>query len=246
MDVSNKAVLITGAAGGIGGASAIYLARMGARVGLCDLPGSGLDEKVAELNAEERGDHVAFPADLTRPEEVDALLRQCQASFGRLDCLVTAAGTFPEAAIVDMTDDQWRKVIAINLDSVFYLARGLSPLISDGGAIVNVASVAAHRGSLNHAHYAAAKAGVLGLTRSLSLELAPRAIRVNAVSPGLIDTAMIRELMATRGDKLQAAIPLSRLGRPDEVASAIAFLCSDAASYITGETLHVNGGFHMG
>ncbi len=245
MDFSNRTILVTGAAGGIGGATAARFAGLGARVALCDLDATALDKTLAGLDGDERR-HLVLPADLTNPVEVEALARQCKDAFGHLDCVVTAAGTFPEAAIADMSDEEWRRVLAVNLDSVFYLARSLSPQLRDGGAIVNVASVAAYRGSLNHAHYAAAKAGVLGLTRSMALELAPRRIRVNSVAPGLIDTPMIDGLLKARGDTLHAAIPLSRLGRPEEVASAIAFLCSDWASYITGETLHVSGGFHMG
>lgn len=244
MDFWNKAVLVTGAAGGIGGAVAAQFARLGARVALCDLPGSGLERRLDALGGDPQ--HIALAADLTRPDEIERLATRCQTHFEHLDCMITAAGWFPESAVQAMSDAEWRQVLAVNLDSVFYLSRQIAPLLADGGAIVNVASVAAHRGSLNHAHYAAAKAGVLGLTRSLALELAPRQIRVNAVSPGLIDTPMIKDLMAARGDALCAAIPLSRLGRPDEVAGAIAFLCSPWAGYITGETLHINGGFHIG
>ena len=245
MDFSNKAVLMTGAGGGIGGATAAHFADLGARVALCDLPGSGLEQLANGLEGGSRR-HLALAADLTDPADIDRLAERCEQQFGQLDCMVTAAGVFPEAPVEAMPDEAWRAVLAVNLDSVFYLSRRFSPLLADGGAIVNVASVAAQRGSLNHAHYAAAKAGVLGLTRSLALEFAPRQIRVNAVSPGLIDTPMIRGLMQARGEALHSAIPLSRLGQPQEVAGAIAFLCSDWASYITGQTVHVNGGFHMG
>ncbi len=143
-----------------------------------------------------------------------------------------------------MTDEQWRETIGINLDGVFYTCRAIAPLLRDGGAIVNIASMAGHRGSYQHAHYAAAKGAVLSFSRSLALELAPR-IRVNAVSPGLIDTPMVKPLLAARGDELLAATPLKRLGQPEEVARAIAFLCSDWASFITGETLHINGGLYI-
>src|SRR5690606_40591374 len=126
----------------------------------------------------------------------------------------------------------------------FYTCRVIAPLLREGGAIVTIASVAGHRGSYQHAHYAAAKGAVLAFSRSLALELAPR-IRVNAVSPGLIDTPMVQPLLDVRGEELIAAMPLKRLGRPEEVARAIAFLCSDGASFIHGETLHINGGLYI-
>ena len=144
-----------------------------------------------------------------------------------------------------MADDQWRQTISINLDGVFYFCRAIQPILRDGGAILNIASMAAHRGSYQHAHYAAAKGGVLSLTRSLAVELAPRNIRVNAVSPGLIDTPLIQPLLAVRGDQLLEATPMHRLGRPEEVANVIVFLCSDMASFVTAETIHINGGLYV-
>ena len=144
-----------------------------------------------------------------------------------------------------MTDEKWAETIGINLDGVFYTCRAAVPKLRDGGAVVNIASMAGHRGSYQHAHYAAAKGGVLTFSRSLMHELAPRGIRVNCVSPGLIDTPLIQPLLAVQGDTLLKATPLKRLGTTEEVAKAIAFLCSDWASFVNGETLHINGGLYV-
>ena len=135
--------------------------------------------------------------------------------------------------------------MGINLDGVLYASRAMIPVLNEGGSMVHIASVAGHGGSRLHAHYATAKAGVLGLARSLALELAPQNIRVNAVSPGIIDTPMIEDLMKLKGDIIFATTPMGRLGTPDEVAGVIAFLASDLASFITGETVHVNGGYYI-
>lgn len=169
------------------------------------------------------------------------LAEACRDRFGHADFLVTGAGVYRDQLVASMSDEQWRETLGINLDGVFFTCRAVAPLLRDGGAIVNIASMAGHRGSYQHAHYAAAKGAVLSFSRSLALELAPR-IRVNAVSPGLIDTPLIRPLLAAKGDELIKATPLKRLGRPEEVARAVAFLCSDWASFVNGETLHINGG----
>jgi 3-oxoacyl-[acyl-carrier protein] reductase len=143
-----------------------------------------------------------------------------------------------------MTDAQWRQTIAVNLDSVFFTCRAAIPVMADGGAIVNIASMAGHRGSYMHTHYAAAKGAVLTFSRSLARELAPR-IRVNAVSPGLIDTPLIQPLLKVSGPALIEQTLLKRLGKPEEVARVIAFLCSDWSSFLTAETIHINGGLHI-
>jgi len=163
-----------------------------------------------------------------------------------MDFLVAAAGIFEDHLFEAMTDEQWRRTISVNLDSVFYLCRRAVPAMTDGGAIVNLASEAAHvGGSRGHSHYGASKAGVLALTRSMARELGPR-IRVNAVSPGTIDTPMVARFLAEHGPGYIETIPLRRLGQPRDVAQAVAFLCSEAASYITGTTIHVNGGTYVG
>jgi 3-oxoacyl-[acyl-carrier protein] reductase len=242
LDFSDSVAVITGGGGGIAAATARLLARSGATVVIGDIDRRRV-EALAESLVEEGGDAVALELDTTDVASIERFLAVAR-DRGGIDLLVPAAGVYPEAPIAEISDEQWRTVIDINLDGVFKLVRRALPLMRDGGSIVTVASVAGHRGSRLHAHYAASKAGLIAFTRSLALE-AGDSLRINAVSPGTIDTPMIRDLVQLRGDELISETPLNRYGRADEVASAIAFLASDAASYVHGEVLHVNGGLFM-
>ena len=242
-DFQEKVLVLTGANGGIPRAVARTFFDLGASLLLSDIDIERLSEFASSLDPS--GARVfVVQQDACRSDHATALATACQERFGKADYLVTGAGLYRDQLAATMTDEQWRETIGINLDGVFYTCRAIAPLLRDGGAIVNIASMAGHRGSYQHAHYAAAKGAVLSFSRSLALELAPR-IRVNAVSPGLIDTPMVKPLLAARGDELLAATPLKRLGQPEEIARAIAFLCSDWASFITGETLHINGGLYI-
>jgi 3-oxoacyl-[acyl-carrier protein] reductase len=157
---------------------------------------------------------------------------------------VTSAGLYRDQMVHDMTDAQWRQAVGVNLDGVFYSSRAAIPLFIQGSAICNVASMAGHRGSYMHSHYAASKGGVLTFSRTLALELAPK-VRVNSVSPGIIDTPLVQPLLAKQGQKLLESTPMKRWGLPIEVAQTVAYLCSDWSSFITGETLHINGGLYI-
>lgn len=242
-DFTHRTLLLTGAAGGIGAEIAKLFHRSGARLVLTDFDAAALQALVNELDQD--GPAVIHQAaDISSPTEIDALVRLAHATFGSIDFVVPAAGIYPEKDVEDMSDKDWRAVQSINLDGVFYLLKRVIPKLATSASIVALASIAGHRGSRGHAHYAASKAGVIGLTRSLALELGTRA-RVNAVSPGVIETQMTTGLIKHRGDELVSSTPLGRNGRPEEVAHVVGFLCSDAATFITGETIHVNGGLFM-
>lgn len=244
IDFSDKVLVMSGANGGITRAIARAFFDRGAAMVLTDLDEAGVRAFASDLD-ESGARVVAAKADVTQSAGAEATIALCKDKFGHADFLVTGAGLYLDRPVEAMTDAQWRETIAINLDGVFYFCRAIQPILRDGGAIVNIASMAAHRGSFHHAHYSAAKGGVLSLTRSLAVEFAGRNIRVNAVSPGLIDTPLIASLLKLRGDQLMDATPLHRLGRPEEVANVILFLCSDLASFITAETIHINGGLYV-
>ena len=146
--------------------------------------------------------------------------------------------------INDMTDAQWRQALGVNLDGVFFTCRASIPLFAEGGAVVNIASMAGRKGSFMHSHYAASKGAVLAFSPALALEPAPR-VKVNAVSPGIIDTPLVQPLLERQGPQLIAQTPQKQLGRPEEVAQTVAYLCSDWASFITAETIHINGGLYI-
>jgi 3-oxoacyl-[acyl-carrier protein] reductase len=244
-DFSRRVLLLTGANGGIGRAIVRLFTESGAKVVMADIAVEGATEFARSIDPMETS-VAAVKLDAADPCDVDRVIEFCASRFGRLDFLVTAAAIFEDHLFETMTDEQWRRTIAINLDSVFYLCRRAVPVMAEGGAIVNLASEAAHvGGSRGHSHYGASKAGVLALTRSMARELGPR-IRVNAVSPGTIDTPMVARFLAEHGPGYVDTIPLRRLGQPRDAAQAVAFLCSEAASYITGTTIHVNGGSYVG
>lgn len=243
-DFSNRALLLTGAAGGIGRGIARVFHAGGANILLADRNVQGATAAAREIDpAGERT--LAVKLEASDPGDVERAIAACLDRFGRVDFLVTAAAIFEDHPFETMTDAQWHQTVAANLDSVFYACRRAVPAMREGGAIVNLASEAAHvGGSPMHAHYGATKAGVLAFTKTIARELAPR-IRANAISPGTIDTPMVKRWLEDRPGYVDT-IPMRRLGTPADVANAAAFLCSEAASYITGTTIHVNGGGYVG
>lgn len=241
-DFRGKLLWITGANGSIPRSIARTFFDMGANCVLTDLNLKGVTVFARELDP--TGQRcVAMFQDAGSSADANKVANVIRERFGSLDFLVNGAGIYLEQLIESMTDEQWRQTVAVNLDGVFFTCRAATPLLNEGGAVVNVASMSGHKGSYQHGHYAASKGAVLAFTRTLALELAPK-VRVNAVSPGLIDTPMVQPLMDVQGDQLIELTPLKRLGTPDEVGHVVAFLCSPWASFITAETVHINGGLY--
>lgn len=241
-EFKNKTVLITGAAGGIGRECAQLFNEDGARVILVDLD-RALSQEVAD-SLVEPSRAIVVAGDIT-DENVLAEVVTAVEQAGGVDALIPAAGIYRDASVESLSFHDWRQTMSINLDAVFRLTQAVLPHIHDHGSIVNFASLAGSRGSRNHAHYAATKAALVAFGRSLALETGERGIRVNAVSPGIIRTTMTDSLVATNGDLLLQQTPLGRHGTAREVATVVTFLCSEAASFVNGELIHVNGGLYM-
>jgi 3-oxoacyl-[acyl-carrier protein] reductase len=239
---------VTGGSGGIGRAVAVALAAAGHRVAIGWSSNEDGAAKTA-VDVEATGaEAMSVAVDVTSPDAVDAAVTVIEGTWGPVGVLVNNAGVTGDGLILRMSDDQWSTVVRTNLDGAFHAIRRCLPgmVKARGGRIVNVGSVAGLLGSAGQANYAAAKAGLVGLTRSVAREMAPRKITCNLVAPGPIATAMLDALPDSRRDELAASVPLGRLGQPDEVAAAVAFLCSEAAAYITGAVIPVDGGLGMG
>lgn len=242
-DLTGKCALVTGASGGIGGAIARALHGAGASVGLSGTRQEPLDALARELGA----GAVVLPCDLSDPAAVDALPKAAVEAMGGLDILVNNAGITRDQIFMRMSDKDWQSVIDVNLTATMRLCRGvMRPMMKTRwGRIINIGSVVGSIGNPGQANYAAAKAGLLGLTKSIAYEVASRGITANAVAPGFIETAMTEKLTDEQKEKLTAQVPLARMGTPGEIAAAVLYLASPEAGYVTGATLHVNGGMAM-
>jgi len=242
-DLTDKNALVTGASGGIGGAIARALHAAGARVGLSGTRAGALDALAGEL-----GDGAfAVPADLSSANGAKTLVKDAEAALGGIDILVNNAGLTRDQLAVRMSDEDWQMVLDVNLTAAFRLSQGClrGMMKKRWGRIVSVTSIVGVTGNPGQANYAASKAALIGMSKSLAQEVASRNITVNCVAPGFIDTPMTEGLSDEQKQDLTARIPAGRLGEPADVAGACVFLASDEASYVTGQTLHVNGGMAM-
>jgi 3-oxoacyl-[acyl-carrier protein] reductase len=243
---AGRTALVTGASRGIGRAVAHALAADGHRVACCSSSGAA-KETQRELEAAGH-EAIAVLADVRDPDAVNAAFEEVEAGFGPVEILVNNAGVTADGLVARMTDEQWDQVLATNLTGAFHTIRRATPRLLRGrwGRIVNVSSVSAHAGTPGQANYAAAKAGLVGLTRAVARELASRHVTCNIVAPGPIVTEMTDAMPAEWRAMMEATVPLGRLGTPAEVAALVAFLCSETAGYVTGAIVPVDGGLGMG
>lgn len=246
MSLKGRVAIVTGAAQNIGKAIALNLAEDGAAICVLDLNGPEAEATANEIR-ERGGEAVAYKVDVSGFEEVAALVPKVLERFETVDVLVNNAGITRDNLLVRMREDEWDAVIKVNLKGTFNCSRSFcrQMIKQRSGRIVNVASVIGLTGNAGQANYAASKAGIVGLTKSMARELAPRGITVNAVAPGFIDTAMTQALSTRVSEELMNRVAIQRLGRPEDVAAAVSFLASDKASYITGQVLNVDGGMVM-
>ena len=243
-----KTVLVTGGAGGIGRAAAVRFASEGARVVLVDVAAAGLADSVAAVERA-GGEALGVEADVTRAADVERYVEAALARFGGLDAFFNNAGVLGAVSpLVEYPEETFDRVLAVNVKAVWLGMKVVAPVLRGrgGGAIVNTASIAGLRGTPNLIAYTASKHAVVGMTRTAALELARHAIRVNAICPAPIETPMAQALeVGVKRERLTATIPLRRYGTPEEVAALVRFLCGPGARYITGQTIHANGGLYM-
>ncbi|MCW1951101.1 MAG: 3-oxoacyl-[acyl-carrier-protein] reductase [Octadecabacter sp.] len=248
-DLTGKNALITGASGGIGGEIARTLHAAGATVGLSGTRVEPLEALAAELGAGAVSGNLAhvLPCNLSDGAAVDALPKQAADAMGSVDILVNNAGITRDQIFMRMKDDEWDDVINVNLTSTMRLCRGVmrGMMKARWGRIVNVSSIVGATGNPGQANYAASKAGMVGMSKSIAYEVASRGITVNCVAPGFIATAMTDKLTDEQKEAINKQIPAARMGDPSEIAAAALYLASEQAAYVTGTTLHVNGGMAM-
>ena len=246
LQLAGRNALVTGGSRGLGRAIVLGLARAGSNVITCYRQDGEAVESLARELKETGGEHHVVRADVSRPEEIERLADECRTRFGSLHTVVNNAGVISHVPFAQLALDEWHRVVDTNLTAEFLVVQKTLPLLSRGASVINIGSRAAAVGIPLRSHYTAAKAGMAGLTRSLCKELGPRGIRVNMVAPGMIETEEAAALSAEEREKYtakyQQMFALGRFGRPDDIAGPVLFLASDLARYITGETLHVDGG----
>lgn len=247
MNLTGKVALVTGASRGIGQATAIELAKAGADIVVNFIGNEAVaDETVEKIEALGRK-ALKIKADVSNAEEVQAMVDEAHAAFGHIDILVNNAGITRDGLLIRMKDSDWDDVLNINLKGVYLVSKAVAKIMvkQRSGHIINMTSVSGVTGNVGQANYAAAKAGVIGFTKTCAKELAARGITVNAIAPGFIETAMTDVLPEKIKEGIAASIPFGRMGQPEEIASVVTFLASDFASYVTGQVLNVDGGMVM-
>jgi len=244
--LTGKIAVVTGGAQGIGQAIATTLAQEGSDVVVADLDANRCEETVARVQELGRK-AMAVSVNVGDWDQVKGMIDRVQKDWERIDILVNNAGITRDGLLLRMKEEDWQSVLQVNLTGTFFCVKAVLPMMSRqrSGRIVNIASIVGAIGNIGQANYAASKAAVIGLTKTVAREYASRNITVNAVAPGFIDTAMTQDLSAETKEALLNQIPLKRLGQPSDIADAVSFLSSEKAGYITGHVLHVNGGMHM-
>ncbi|SCM80511.1 3-oxoacyl-(acyl-carrier-protein) reductase [uncultured Sporomusa sp.] len=247
MHLDGQVAIVTGASRGIGRAVAIALAKVGAKVVINYAGNAEAAEEVRTFITDNGGQVITVKADVADADAVDSLVKQAIDTYGKIDILVNNAGITRDSLLMRMKDEDWDAVMNTNLKGIFYCTKAVtkSMMKQRSGKIINMTSVVGLMGNAGQANYAAAKAGVIGFTKSMAKELASRGITVNAIAPGFIATDMTHGLSEQVKADLEAKIPLSRLGEAEDVAAAVVFLASQSANYITGQTLNVDGGMVM-
>lgn len=246
-DLTGRKALVTGASGGLGEAIAKQLHAQGAIVGIHGTRVEKLEALADELGANGEGRVHILPANMSNMDEVKALGKKAEEDMEGVDILVNNAGITRDGLFVRMSDENWNDVLNVNLTAVFHLTRELThPMMRRrGGRIINITSVVGVTGNPGQANYCASKAGLIGFSKSLAQEVAPRGITVNCVAPGFIKSAMTDKLNDKQKEGILGAVPMKKMGEGSDIASAVTYLASDEAGYVTGQTLHVNGGMAM-